>query len=72
MDYLFFVRFVYDQHHLRSPINFAMHKVKTCTLKTGSIKNNFKGEVERFVASDIAFSLMSSVKGTPAYWTQLY
>ena len=69
-DYTFFARSVYEQHHLRSSINFAMHKIKPGKLTEGTVKNNFKGTIERFVASNNAFSFMSSVKGTPAYWNQ--
>ena len=43
-----------------------MHKIKPGTLTAGTVKNNFKGTIERFVASDNAFSFMSLVKGTPA------
>ena len=53
---------VYEQHHLRSSINFAMHKIKSGTLTARTVKNNFKGTIERFVASVNAFSFMSSVK----------
>ena len=45
-----------------------MHKIKAGTLTPRTVKNNFKGTIERFVASDNAFSFMSSVKGT--YWKQ--
>ena len=69
-DYIFFARSVYEEHHLRSSINFSIHKIKPGKLKEGTVKNNFKGTIERFVASDNAFSFMSSVKGTPAYWNQ--
>ena len=31
-DYRLFVRSVYEQHHLRSSVNFAMHKIKPGTL----------------------------------------
>ena len=61
---------VYEQNHLRSSINFAMHKIKPGTLTAGTVKSNFKGTIERFVAKDNAFSFMNSVKGTPAYWKQ--
>ena len=43
-----------------------MHKIKSGTLTSGAVKNNFKATVERFLKSDNAFSSMSSVKGTPA------
>ena len=47
-----------------------MHKIKTGTLTAGTVKSNFKGTKERFVARDSAFSFMNSVKGTLAYWKQ--
>ena len=58
---------MYEQYHSRSSINFAMQKIKPGTLTAGTVKNNFKGTIERFVASNNAFSLMSLIKGTPAY-----
>ena len=69
-DYIFFARFVYEQHHLRSSINFVMHKNKPVAFTAGMVKNNFKATIEKFVASDNAFSFMSSIKGKPAYWKQ--
>ena len=50
--------------------NFAMHKIKPGRFTAQTFKSNFKGTIERFVAKDNAFSFMSSVKGTPAYWRQ--
>ena len=47
-----------------------MHKIKPGTLTAGTVKSNFKGTIKWFVARDNAFSLMSPVKGTPAYWKQ--
>ena len=47
-----------------------MHKIKPGTLTAGTVKSNFKKTIERFVARNDAFSFMSSVKGTPAYWKQ--
>ena len=61
---------MHEQHHLRSSINFAMHKIKPGTLTAGTVKSNFKRAIERFVAGGNTFSFMSSVKGTPAYWKQ--
>ena len=69
-DYIFFARSVYEQYHLRSSTNFAVHKIEPGTLTAGTVKNNFKRTIERFIASENAFSLISSVKGTPAYWKQ--
>ena len=53
---------------MRSSIEFAMHKIKPGTLTARTVKSNFKGTIEKFVARDNAFSFMSSVKGTRAYW----
>ena len=67
-DYTFFVKSVYEKHHSRSSINFAIRKINPVTLTAGTNKSNFKETIERFVATNNAFSFMSSVKGTPAYW----
>ena len=48
-----------------------MHKIRQGTLTARTVKNNFKGTIERFFANDNAFSAMGSVNGTSAYWTQL-
>lgn len=45
-----------------------MHKIKAGQVTVGTIKQNYKGIIERFVANDNAFSFMSSVKRTTAYW----
>ena len=47
-----------------------MHKIKPGTFVAGTIESNFKGTIESFVARNITFSFMSSVKETPAYWKQ--
>ena len=44
-----------------------MYKIKPGTLTAGTVKNNFKGIIERYVGSDKVFSFMNSVKETPAY-----
>ena len=41
-----------------------MHKIKPGIVTAGTVKSNFKGTMERFVARGNAFSFMSSVKGT--------
>ena len=63
---------LYEHHHLRSSIDFVLHKIKPGTLTAGTVKSNFKGTTERLIASDLALVLvfLSSVKGTPAYWKQ--
>ena len=59
-DYILFVRYLYKQHHLRSSIKFAMHKIKPGTFK-GTVKGNFNETIERSVARNNTFSFMSSV-----------
>ena len=59
---------MYEQHHLHTSINFSEDKIKPSTLTVGKVNNILKGTIERFVASDNAFSFMSSVKGTPRHW----
>ena len=61
---------MHEQHHLGSSINFAMLKIKPGKLTAGMVKNNLKRTIEMFVGSDNAFSFVSLVKGTPAYWNR--
>ena len=50
---------MYEQHHLHTSINFSEDKIKPSTLTVGKVNNILKGTIERFVASDNAFSFMS-------------
>ena len=47
-----------------------MHKIKSGTLKAGSVKSSSRETFEMSVARDNVLSFMSSVKGTPEYWKQ--
>ena len=47
-----------------------MNQIKAGQLTAGTIKQYYRGIIKRFLASDNAFSFMSSVKGTLAYWKQ--
>ena len=47
-----------------------MHGITPGTLTAGTGKSDFKGAIGMFVASDNAFSFVSSVKETPAYLKQ--
>ena len=47
-----------------------MRKTKPCTFTVGTVKSNFKGTSERFIARNDAFSFMSSTKVTSSYWKQ--
>ena len=53
--YIILTRFIYEQQHLPSSINFALHKNKPGMLTTGTVECNFKGSFESFVARDKAF-----------------
>ena len=44
-----------------------MDKIKTGTLKAGTIKSNSRETFEMSVARDNVLLFMSSVKGTPEY-----
>lgn len=67
MDIIFFFRSWYDQYHLRSSINLVMYKIKPGKSTAEPIKNNFKGTIQRFVASNNVISFMSSVIETQTY-----
>ena len=66
VDYIFFVKSVYKQQHLRSSIDLDMPKIKPGTLTVGVVRNNLKGRIERFVASDVL--AMIKKLGTPTYF----
>ena len=67
-DYIYILPGLCMSNITCSSIKFAMHKIKPGTLAARTVKNDLKGTVQRFAASDSAFSFMSSVRGTPAYW----
>ena len=62
---------MYEQYHLRSSRNLGMHKIKPGKITVGTIKNNFKGTIERFAARGNAVSFTCSVKGTSSFWKQV-
>ena len=53
---------------LNDQISIAMRKITSNSLNAGMLSSNFKATVQQFIAQDKAYSFMSSVKGTPAYW----
>ena len=69
-DFIFFARSIVEQHHLKSSINISMQKVRGMQITAGIVKQNYKESVKRLLSSENAYSFMSSVKGTPAYWKQ--
>ena len=62
-DYIFFTHAVMQKIQLNDQINIAMKKIAT-----GKLSKNFKTTIQQFIAQDKAYSFMSSIKGTPAYW----
>ena len=63
---------MYEQHHLSSLINFAMHTATLGTLTAGMVKNNFEGAIKCFVASDNAFLFIRTGKSFyMMYWLWL-
>ena len=48
-----------------------MTKVLSDTLTAGLLSRNFKENIKRFVAQDKAYSFMTPIKETPAYWKKL-
>ena len=69
-DCTFFSLSVNEHHHLRLSINFTVRKVKLGLLTIETIKQNYKGAIDKFIASDSAISFLISVKRTPSFWKQ--
>ena len=53
---------------LNDQINTAMKKIASDSLNAGKLSKNFKATIQQFIAQDKAYSFMSSIKVTPAYW----
>ena len=64
----FFAHTVLQKVQLSSHINIAMKKVLSNDLTAGMLSKNFKQRVQEFIAKHKAFSFMSSIKWTPAYF----
>ena len=70
-DYIFFTHAVMQKIQLNDQINIAMKKIVSDSLNAGKLSKNFKAIIQQFIAQDKAYSFMSSIKGTPAYWKKL-
>lgn len=44
-DFIFFARYMYEQHHLSSSINFAMQKIMPDTVRALTVKNILKDQL---------------------------
>ena len=62
------MRTVLQKVQLSSQINIVMKKVLSHDLTAGILSKNFKKTVQEFIAENKAFSFMSSINRTPAYW----
>ena len=67
-DYIFFTHAVMQKIQLNDQINTAMKKIASDSLNAGKLSKNFKATIQQFIAQDKAYTFMSSIKGTPAYW----
>lgn len=71
-DYILFSRFVYKNHHLGLSINIAVNQTKSGMSTAGTIKNNFKGKIERLIGGGNSFSLIIPLKRIPECWQPTY
>ena len=67
-DYIYFARSIIQKTTLNNQISIALRKASSNRLTTGMLSRNFKSAVHQFIVQDKAFSFMSAIKGTPAYW----
>ena len=70
-DYIFFTHPVMQKIQLNDQINNAMKKIASDSLNAGKLSKNFKAAMQQFITQDKAYSFMSSIKGTPAYWNKV-
>ena len=54
--------------NLSSQINIAMGKFTSIQLTAGMLSSNCNGKVKEFITSNQAFTFMSSITETSAYW----
>ena len=47
-----------------------MHEIKSGQLTAGAVKQNYRGTIDKFVASENSFLFISQVKRTPTCWKQ--
>ena len=67
-DYIFFAQFVIQQLSLSSHINIAMRKATNTASYTAGMFSNYKETVQSIVKSDLGYTFMNYVKGSPAFW----
>jgi len=67
-DYIFYAQSLMQHLNLNNSINTALKKIQTEGLTAGRLSQNFKDTISNLVANNNAYSFMSNLKGTPAYW----
>ena len=67
-DYIFFAQFVIQQLSLCGQINIAMRKATGAASYTAGMFSNYKETVQSIVKSDLGYTFMNYVKGSPAFW----
>ena len=67
-DYIFYAQSLMQHLNLNNSINTALKKIQTEGLTAGRLSQNFKETISNLIANDDAFSFMSNLKGSPAYW----
>ena len=67
-----FAHAVKQKIQLNNQISIAIRKIASDNLNAGMLTKNCKATVHQFIAQDKAYSFMSSIKGTPAYWKKIY
>ena len=56
---------------LNDQINIAVIKIASDILKTEKLSKTFQTTIQQFIAQDKAYSFISSIKDTPAYWKKI-
>ena len=67
----FYVHSVMQNIQLNDQISITLRKITSNSVNTKMLSNNFKTTVQQFISQDKAYSFMSSIKGTPAYWEKI-
>ena len=71
-DYIFFADSVLQKVQLNIQINIAIEKVISNNFTTEMLSKNFKQRIKELIANDKAFTFMSSIKSTSAYWKKFW
>ena len=70
-DYIF-LAIVMQRIYLNDQMSISIKKTVSDNPNTGMLSKNFKATLHQFIAQDKAYTFISSIKGTPAYWKKFY